>query len=90
MEHGILPSLLGRRVRVWRGDLNYPVGDYLVGLVRNYSLVMKKWLVTYDHNGGGGGGKGGVRHGASWINFAAKDCTFTVLDHRKDKGGSSG
>lgn len=40
--------LLGAKVEVFRGDLNYPRGEHLIGTVRLYSQTTKKYLVSYD------------------------------------------
>ena len=76
-----VPPLLGNRVRIWREGVNYPQMGYLMGVVRNYSLWMKRWLVVYDHGGSGDGGRvGGMRYGSSWINVCAEECGYTILD----------
>jgi len=40
--------LLGARVEIFRADINYPVGEHCMGLVRNYSTTTKKYLIYYE------------------------------------------
>ncbi len=40
-------GLLGRKIEVFRDDINYPTGEYLLGTVRAYSQSTKKHLVAY-------------------------------------------
>jgi len=41
-------QLLGKKVEIFRSDINYPVGEHLTGFIRNYSTQAKKYLVVYD------------------------------------------
>lgn len=70
--------LLGSRIEIFRSDINYPVGEYLVGVVRMYSTTMKKFLVAYDpppHNS--------KQYEPSWENFTSHK--YKVLDNMKEK-----
>lgn len=71
-------NLLGKKVEVFRSDVNYPYGETVVGKVRQYSLETNKWLVSYDLSE-----KTSSKYDASWINFRSKDCDYKVLDKKK-------
>lgn len=71
-------NLLGKRVEIFRNDVNYPYGETVVGKVRQYSTETNKWLVVYDLSE-----KTSNKYDASWINFRAKDCDYKVLDKKK-------
>mmetsp|Transcript_12377 Transcript_12377/g.23194 ORF Transcript_12377/g.23194 Transcript_12377/m.23194 type:complete len:2389 (-) Transcript_12377:1254-8420(-) len=65
--------LLGSRVEIFRNDINYPVGEYLIGVARIYSTTMKKFLVAYDpppHNS--------KQYEPSWVSFTSHK--YKVLD----------
>ena len=68
---------LGRRIQVFRADVNYPYGDTVTGIVRQYSATQKKWLVSYDMSN-----KGRKKHDASWINLLARETKLRVLDKK--------
>ena len=76
-------NLVGRRVQVFRTDVNYPYGDTVTGKVRQFSLAQKKWLVSYEMSS-----KVRKKYEASWINLQSKEHKLRVLD-KKSKGGLS-
>ena len=71
---------VGKRVRLFSSDINYPDGATVIGTVRQYSSHQKKWLVSFEvsHK---------VKHktSAAWINLIAKDCSLTVLQDDTNK-----
>jgi hypothetical protein len=71
-------NLLGKKVQVFRGDVNYPYGETVVGTVRQYSNETGKWLVTYDLSE-----RTSSKYDPSWVNFKSKDCDYKLLDKKK-------
>lgn len=71
-------NMLGKRVEMFRSDVNYPYGETVVGKVRQYSAETNKWLVSYDLSE-----KTSSKYDSSWVNFRAKDCDYKVLDKKK-------
>lgn len=65
--------LLGAKVEVFRGDLNYPRGEHLIGTIRLYSASSKKYLVSYDPPP-----INKIFYEATWLNFSA--VRYKVLD----------
>lgn len=74
-------NLLGKRVELFRDDVNYPYGETVVGKVRQYSVETNKWLVSYDLSE-----KTSSKYDSSWVNFRSKDCDYKVLDKKKTLG----
>jgi Transcription factor involved in chromatin remodeling, contains bromodomain len=71
--------LLGSRIEIFRNDINYPVGEYVYGVVRMYSTTMKKFLVAYDpppHNS--------KQYEPSWESLTGHK-NYKVLDNIKEK-----
>jgi len=66
-------GLLGVRVEIFRSDINYPLGETLVGTVRLYSPGMKKYLVAYDLLPGNS-----QVYEPTWVNFVSQ--RFKILD----------
>ena len=66
---------LGRKVEIFRSDVNYPVGDHATGVVRQYSLLSKKWLVAYDAPP-----LNKAQYEANWVNLSSKGCSYKVMD----------
>jgi hypothetical protein len=73
-------SLLGKRVQIFRTDVNYPYGDTVTGTVRQYSMVQKKWLLSYDMSN-----KSRKKYEASWINLNSNQHKLRVLDKKSTK-----
>ena len=81
-------NLVGKRVEIFRSDVNYPYGAHVLGHVRKYSLVQKKWLVAYDRSNNynipsrssssSSSSSYTTRLEASWINLHAKECLLRV------------
>lgn len=65
---------VGHRVRVFRSDVNYPYGDTIIGVVRQYSTAQKKWLVAFDD---------GTKYPAAWLNLLAKEHSLKILQNAK-------
>ena len=72
MPHG---HWIGKRVQIFRSDINYPYGDTVSGRVRQYSSSQKKWLVSYDYSE-----KSRKKYDASWVNLQDKSLKIRVLD----------
>ena len=74
-------GLLGKRVEIFRNDVNYPVGEHLIGHIRGYSRNSRKYLVAYDpppYNS--------KLYPASWENLTTQ--RYKLLeDHDKDCNG---
>lgn len=71
-------NLVGKKVEIFRNDVNYPYGEVVEGKVRQYSTETKKWLVCYDLSQ-----KTSSKYDSSWVNFRAKDCDYKILDKKK-------
>ena len=71
-------NLLGKKVQLFRNDVNYPYGETVVGKVRQYSAESNKWLLSYDLSE-----KTSSKYDSSWVNLKAKDCGYQVLDKKK-------
>ena len=71
-------NLLGKRIQVFRDDVNYPYGDTVVGKVRQYSTISKKWLLSYEFSE-----KTKNLYESSWINLNQKEVDYKVLDKGK-------
>ena len=69
---------LGKRVQIFRSDVNYPYGDTVVGKVKQYSPSQKKWLVAYELSD-----KVRKKYDASWVNLQSKEHKVRVLDKFK-------
>ena len=73
---------VGKRIKLFSSDINYPDGATVLGIVRQYSSFQKKWLVSFEvpHK---------LKHkmSAAWINLQSKDCSLTVLQNDSDKKG---
>lgn len=75
-------NLLGRRIEIHRPNVNYPYGDTVVGTVRQFSLVNKKWLVAFELSP-----KTKNKYMSAWINLSntnSKECSsFKLLEKKK-------
>lgn len=71
---------IGKRIKLFSSDINYPGGATIVGVVRQYSSFQKKWLISFElpHK---------LKHKMSgaWINLLSKDCSLTLLQNDSDK-----
>lgn len=70
-------NLLGRRVQIWRDDVNYPYGDTVAGRVRQYSTSQKKWLVVFEIS------DIKKKYEPRWINLLSKEHKMRVLEKSK-------
>lgn len=66
---------LGKRVQVFRNDVNYPYGDVMAGHVRQYSFHQKKWLVSFELSE-----NARKKYEPCWINLQSKEHKVRVLD----------
>lgn len=72
-------DLIGKRIQVFRSDVNYPDGDIVVGRVRKYSTFQKKWLVSFEMSE-----KTRNKYEAAWINLTDKQARLQVLSKKKN------
>ena len=72
-------AYVGQRIQLFRSDVNYPYGDWVVGTVRKYSALQRKWLVSYDFST-----KTRQKYAASWINLQTKECAVRMLNNNDD------
>lgn len=68
-------SYLGKSVKIFRSDINYPYGETVVGRVKGYSTGQKKWLLTFEPSDGQS-----QRYPACWINLMAKEVSLRLVD----------
>jgi PWWP domain/Bromodomain len=73
---GRTQMMVGRKVRLFRGDVNYPYGDTVVGFVRQYSHNIKKWLVSFNAP------ENKTKYPAAWMNLFVREHACTVLDKK--------
>ena len=66
----VIPTV-GQRVRIFRSDVNYPYGDTVTGVVRQFSPAQRKWLVSFEES----------KYPAIWLNLLAKEHTLKILDN---------
>jgi len=70
---------LGLQVQFYNSFINYPAGDTVVGTVKQYSPLNKKWLILYDS-------QTIEKHKidpVSWFNFSQKECNHKILDAKQ-------
>jgi len=67
--------LLGRKIKLFRGDLHYPQGEHVIGTIRQYSCASKKWLVIFDP-----WPTNKACYDPDWFNLLAKDLSYTLVD----------
>ncbi len=60
--------IVGRRVQVFRDDVNYPYGDTVVGTVRKYSGIQKKFLVSFEVSE-----KTNSKYDAMWMTLSTRN-----------------
>lgn len=71
-------NLLGKRVQIFRSDVNYPYGDTVIGVVRQYNPVSKLWLLAYEMSE-----KTKNKYEASWVNLHSREYDYKVFDRKK-------
>lgn len=71
-------GLVGKRIQVYRNDVNYPAGDLVRGKVRKYSVVQKKWLVSFEISK-----QTHKKYEPAWINLKGRGSHLKVLDEKK-------
>ena len=78
-EHNVTEGdpYVGKKVQLFRDDINYPYGDTCIGRVRQYSKQQGKWLVTYELTN-----KTRKKYDASWVNLLAKEHKVRMLDKK--------
>ena len=75
MANAVGGNWLGKRIMVFRSDVNYPYGDLIPGRVRQYSAHQKKWLVSYELSE-----TARKKYDACWINLQSKEHKVRVLE----------
>lgn len=70
--------LVGKRIEVYKDDVNYPEGDIVVGRVRQYSMHQQKWLVSFEMSE-----KTRKKYPAAWMDLDAKTAKLKVLSKKK-------
>lgn len=86
-QHGNSSSLsfLGKRVQIFRSDVNYPYGDTVIGTVRKYSMNIKKWLLSFEVSD-----QTRQKYPATWINLLAKEHSAkVVVESNKKKAAAA-
>jgi hypothetical protein len=71
-------QLLGKRIQMFKSDVNYPYGDTVYARVKRYSPTYKKWLVAYELSE-----KVRKKYDASWVNLQSKEHKVRVVDKSK-------
>jgi hypothetical protein len=71
-------AVIGQRVQIHRSAVIDPNVDTVVGTVRRYSSVQKKWLVSFEMSS-----KSKTKYDAAWINLKSKACALKILDKEK-------
>lgn len=66
---------LGKRIQLFRTDVNYPYGDTINGRVLQYSPHQKKWLVSFELSE-----TARKKYPACWINLQNKEHKVRVLE----------
>jgi Bromodomain/PWWP domain/PHD-finger len=75
------PALIGKRVQLFRSDVNYPYGDTVVGKVRQYSFFQKKWLISFEISEKQ---SQRAKYPPAWINVYGKDHALKILDKKTE------
>ena len=71
-------NYIGKRVQLFRSDVNYPYGDTVIARVRQYSSCQKKWLLSFEYSD-----KTRTKYSAAWINLQNNECALKVLEKKK-------
>lgn len=80
------PALIGKRVQLFRSDVNYPYGDTVVGKVRQYSFMQKKWLISFEISEKQ---SNRAKYSPAWINVYGKEHALKVLDKKGETESSA-
>lgn len=75
-------SLVGKRVEIFRSNVNYPYGDTVIGKVRQYSSHQKKWLLAFEPST-----KTKIKYDSTWVNLHAKEAAVKILDKKVETIG---
>jgi hypothetical protein len=70
-------ALIGKRVQLFRPDVNYPYGDIVIGKVRKYSFNQKKWLLSFEISEKQ---SNRTKYTPAWINIFGKEHALKILD----------
>lgn len=70
------PALIGKRIQIFRPDIDYPYGDTVIGKVRQYSIVQKKWLISFELSEKQ---NNRTKYPPAWINVYSKEHVLKVL-----------
>ncbi|KAL3943375.1 MAG: hypothetical protein SGBAC_002541, partial [Bacillariaceae sp.] len=68
-------GFMGKKVQLFRSDVNYPYGETVVGKVKQYSPSLGKWLVVYEYSD-----QARKKYEASWVNLKSKEHKVRILD----------
>ena len=82
VQQGPGQGLLGKRVKIFRNDVNYPYGDVVTAKVKMYSTYQKKWLLAYEMTSGADG-KPPQKYEASWVNLQSKQAALQLIDGKR-------
>lgn len=74
---------VGKRIKLFSSDINYPDGASVIGVIRQYSFVQKKWLVSFELPY-----KLKHQRSAMWVNLQSKDCNMTILQENDNTKAS--
>lgn len=69
-------ALIGRRVRLFRSDVNYPYGDTVIGTVRQYSPQQKRWLLSFEISEQQ---SNKTKYPPAWLNLCNRENKLKVL-----------
>jgi Bromodomain/PWWP domain/PHD-finger len=70
-------ALIGKRIQLFRSDVNYPYGDTVIGKVRQYSFHQKKWLLSFEISERQ---NNRTKYTPTWINVFGKEHAMKILD----------
>jgi Bromodomain/PWWP domain/PHD-finger len=70
-------ALIGKRIQLFRPDVNYPYGDTVIGKVRQYSFNQKKWLLSFEISEKQ---SNRTKYTPAWINVYGKEHALKILD----------
>jgi hypothetical protein len=59
--------LLGKRIQIFRNDVNYPYGDTVVAKVRQYSCAQRKYLLSFEIS------QNNNKYPPTWLSIHSKD-----------------
>ena len=70
-------AMIGKRIQLFRSDVNYPYGDTVVAKVRQYSFHQKKWLLTFEISEKQ---SNRTKYAPIWLNIYGKEHAMKILD----------